>query len=86
MIAQVAASVSVPVIGNGDITDAATALERRSSGVAGLMIGRAAMTNPWIFTEVAAAFAGTPYTPPTLQERWQLVRRHCAEESNQGKP
>jgi nifR3 family TIM-barrel protein len=80
VIAQVAASVSVPVIGNGDITDAATALERRSSGVAGLMIGRAAMTNPWIFTEVAAAFAGTPYTPPTLQERWQLVRRHCAEE------
>jgi tRNA-dihydrouridine synthase len=80
VIAEVAASVSVPVIGNGDITDAATALERRSSGVAGLMIGRAAMTNPWIFTEIAAAFAETPYTHPTLQERWQLVHRHCAEE------
>ena len=29
---------------------------------------------------IAAAFSGTPYTHPTLQERWQLVRRHCAEE------
>jgi len=68
------------VIGNGDITDAVTALERRSSGVAGLMIGRAAMANPWIFTEIAAAFSGTSYSPPSLQDRWQLVRRHCSEE------
>ena len=29
---------------------------------------------------VAAAFAGTPYTPPSLEDRWRLVRRHCSEE------
>ena len=80
VISSVAASVSIPVIGNGDIIDAPTALRRRSSGVAGLMIGRAAMTNPWIFTEILAAFEGKEYHAPTLEERWSLVRRHCAEE------
>ena len=80
VIAEAAASVSIPVIGNGDITDGAAALLRRPTGVSGLMIGRAAMANPWIFTEVSAALAGRPYTPPTLEDRWALVRRHCAEE------
>jgi nifR3 family TIM-barrel protein len=80
VIAKVAAAVTIPVIGNGDITDGATALLRRSSGVAGLMIGRAAMTNPWIFSEITAVLSGVPYEPPTLIERWNLVRRHCSEE------
>jgi nifR3 family TIM-barrel protein len=79
-IAAVAEAVSIPVIGNGDITDGKTALQRRSTGVAGLMIGRAAMANPWIFTEIIAAMNGTPYIPPSLEDRWKLVRRHCAEE------
>jgi nifR3 family TIM-barrel protein len=80
VIASVAAAVSIPVIGNGDITDGAAALRYRHSGVAGFMIGRAAMANPWIFTEVAAALAEEPFAPPTLAERWDLARRHCAEE------
>jgi nifR3 family TIM-barrel protein len=80
VIAAVAAAVSIPVIGNGDITDGATAIQRASSGVAGLMIGRAAMANPWIFTEVKAALAGQPFLPPTFEDRWNLVRRHCLEE------
>lgn len=80
VIAAVAGSVSIPVIGNGDVCDAATALMRRKSGVAGLMIGRAAMANPWIFTEIRCAFSGEYYTPPSLLERWNLVRRHCVEE------
>jgi len=80
VIASVASSVSVPVIGNGDIADGAMALERMKTGVSGLMIGRAAMTNPWIFTEVKASLKGLPYTPPTLEMRWELVRRHCSEE------
>ena len=80
VIASVAASVSVPVIGNGDITDAASALARRETGVSGLMIGRAAMTNPWIFSEIKAAFAGLPFTRPSLREHWDLVLRHCREE------
>lgn len=80
VIAAVVRAVSIPVIGNGDITDGATALLRRETGVAGLMIGRAAMANPWIFTEVAAALAGEEYIPPDLGDRWRLVRRHCSEE------
>ena len=80
VIAAVASAVRVPVIGNGDIVDAASALKRVSTGVAGLMIGRAAMANPWIFTELKHAFEGKAYRPPTLAERWDLVCRHCAEE------
>jgi tRNA-dihydrouridine synthase len=38
------------------------------------------MANPWIFTEITAAMNGTPYIPPSLEDRWKLVRRHCAEE------
>ena len=80
VIASVAAAVSIPVIGNGDIIDGATAKRHCGTGVSGLMIGRAAMANPWIFTEVAAALAGEAFTPPSLEDRWNLVRRHCAEE------
>ena len=80
VIASVAASVSIPVIGNGDIADGETALNRLNTGVSGLMIGRAAMTNPWIFTEVKAAIAEIPYAPPSLEMRWELVRRHCSAE------
>jgi nifR3 family TIM-barrel protein len=80
VIASVASAVAVPVIGNGDIADGTTALNRLRTGVSGLMIGRAAMTNPWIFTEVKAALKGIPYTPPSLETKWELVRMHCAQE------
>ena len=81
VIADVVQAVTIPVIGNGDITSAAEALERAKTGVAGLMIGRAAMTNPWIFSEIRSALNGEPTLfEPTLEERWQLIRRHCSEE------
>jgi nifR3 family TIM-barrel protein len=80
VIASVVSSVSVPVIGNGDINDGATALSRLSSGVSGLMIGRAAMNNPWVFTEIKALLEGTSFSPPTIEHKWDLVRRHCSEE------
>lgn len=79
VIAAVAESVAIPVIGNGDITSAAAALERKAdTRVAGLMIGRAAMSNPWIFAEIKAALDGRGgFQPPTLTERWALVVEHC---------
>ncbi len=82
VIAAVAASVRMPVIGNGDITCADDAVRRRrESGVAGLMIGRAAMAYPWIFSEIKEAFSGRPAPlPPTLEQRWALIRDHCAAE------
>lgn len=82
VIGAVAEAVSIPVVGNGDIASAADAVRRRNeTRVAGLMIGRAAMTAPWIFSEIRQALAGDPLPPPpTLAERWALIRDHCAAE------
>ncbi|MGH6784983.1 MAG: tRNA dihydrouridine synthase, partial [Sphingomicrobium sp.] len=53
-IAAVKAAVSIPVIANGDITDGPTASKvLRHTGADGLMVGRAALGNPWIFREVS---------------------------------
>lgn len=57
-IAEVVDAVSVPVIGNGDVRDAATAVRRvRETGVRGLMIGRGALGDPWIFSRIRKRFA-----------------------------
>src|SRR5205807_1720378 len=79
VIGEVAAAVSIPVIGNGDLGSAAdVAKRRRETGIAGAMIGRAAMSAPWIFRETKAYLAsGAIVDPPTLDERWKLILRHC---------
>ncbi|MBP8855938.1 MAG: tRNA dihydrouridine synthase DusB [Oscillospiraceae bacterium] len=71
-------SVGVPVLVNGDIISAETALTAlNETGADGLMIGRAAMGNPWLFREVAAAMRGqTVPPPPSLEERFTVLRRH----------
>lgn len=77
-IAQVAAAVSIPVTGNGDVKDGVSAKRRRDeSGVSGLMIGRAALSNPWIFNEIKAALAGQGEITPviTAQKRWDAIIR-----------
>jgi len=79
VIDEVARSVGVPVIGNGDLTCGAdVARRKRETAVSGVMIGRAAMHNPWVFRE-AGHFLETGCESPatTLEERWQLVLRHC---------
>jgi nifR3 family TIM-barrel protein len=82
VIAEVAASVAVPVVGNGDIASAPDALKRKSeTNVAGLMIGRAAMASPWIFAEIRAALDANVLLPaPCRKEKWQLIRDHCFQE------
>ena len=82
VIAEVAAAVGVPVIGNGDIASAQDALKRKSeANVAGLMIGRAAMASPWIFSEIRASLVtGTLPAAPTRGEKWQLMRAHSSQE------
>jgi tRNA-dihydrouridine synthase B len=79
VIGEVAAAISIPVIGNGDLTSAAdVANRRRETGIAGAMIGRAAMSAPWIFRETKTYFAsGKIIDPPTFDERWRLILRHC---------
>jgi tRNA-dihydrouridine synthase B len=82
VIAQVASTVAVPVVGNGDIANAEDALKRKSeTNVAGLMIGRAAMASPWIFAEIRAALDANVLLPaPSRSEKWQLIRDHCSQE------
>ncbi|MCX6874298.1 MAG: tRNA dihydrouridine synthase DusB [Verrucomicrobia bacterium] len=79
VIDAVARAVPVPVIGNGDLASGADlARRKRETAVAGVMIGRAAMGNPWVFRE-AKHFLKTGETPAPvrLEERWNLVLRHC---------
>jgi nifR3 family TIM-barrel protein len=78
-IGEVAAAVSIPVIGNGDLASAQDVAKRkRETGIAGAMIGRAAMSMPWIFRETKAHLAnGAIIDPPTLEERWKVILRHC---------
>lgn len=79
VIGEVAAAVRVPVIGNGDITSAADVARRRAeTDIAGVMIGRAAMSSPWIFSQIKHELAtGESLPPPDLAERWALIQRHC---------
>jgi nifR3 family TIM-barrel protein len=68
----------IPVFGNGDITGAVVAKEMKDRyGVDGLMIGRAAVGNPWIFRECKAYLnKGELIPPPSLQERVDILRIH----------
>jgi tRNA-dihydrouridine synthase B len=79
VIDQVAAAVKIPVIGNGDIHSGADVQRRRAqTRVRGIMIGRAAMTNPWVFQEAKHFLAtGEQPKPASIEARFAFMRRHC---------
>ena len=78
-IALVASTVSIPVVGNGDlrsVTDIARRIQE--TGVRGLMIGRAAMNNPWIFRQARAFLRSSTVVPDVgVEEKWDHILRHC---------
>lgn len=78
-IAQVAAAVSIPVVGNGDLWDPVVAAERlRESGCAAVMIGRGAQGNPWIIPRLDALIStGILPEEPGSHERLAVAREHC---------
>ncbi|MEI6280229.1 MAG: tRNA dihydrouridine synthase DusB [Verrucomicrobiae bacterium] len=82
VIAAVAEAVAIPVVGNGDITGADGALRCiREARVAGLMVGRAAMNHPWIFSEIRQVLDGLPAPPPVaLAKQWEFIIEHCRRE------
>ena len=77
MIAKVKHQLSVPLIANGDIVDAASALRcLKWTGADGIMIGRASFGDPWVFQQVAAAMSGQePPQRPALRERVDVALR-----------
>jgi len=69
--------IEIPIFGNGDITTAEDAMEKRKTyGVDGVMIGRGAMGNPWIFSEIKALMKGESYQRPSMEERIRVCKKH----------
>ena len=71
--------VDIPVLGNGDIWEASDALGMiEQTGAAGVVVGRGCLGRPWLFRDLAAAFAGEHVaTLPTLGEVTAMMRRHA---------
>nr|WP_281280907.1 tRNA dihydrouridine synthase DusB [Nocardioides guangzhouensis] len=78
-IGELVGHVDIPVLGNGDIWEAGDALRMvEQTGVAGVVVGRGCLGRPWLFRDLAAAFAGEQVaTLPTLGEVAAMMRRHA---------
>jgi len=68
LISEIASKVSIPVVGSGDVVCAESARKQLARGVSGLMIGRAALSNPWVFSEIVASLNGQAITPRPASE------------------
>lgn len=78
LIRELKAAVTIPVIGNGDIQSAHDVFRMvKATGCDGVMVGRAALGNPWIFAEIQAALKGNPAPAmPTIVQRAKMAQRH----------
>ena len=82
-IADLVDHVDIPVLGNGDIWEAADAVRMMAeTGVAGVVVGRGCLGRPWLFRDLAAAFSeagadASSTTLPTLGEVSAMMRRHA---------
>ncbi|MBQ9950184.1 MAG: tRNA dihydrouridine synthase DusB [Clostridia bacterium] len=77
IIAAIKSALKIPVIGNGDITDADSAIQMLNhTKCDALMIGRAAQGNPFIFDEIKSKIKGRNYIPPTLEKRISIAEKH----------
>ena len=76
-VAKLKESLSSPGIGNGDVTEPEDAIEMmRQTGCDGVMIGRAATKNPWVFKQIEAKMSGGRVLEPNLEDRRDLILRH----------
>jgi tRNA-dihydrouridine synthase B len=76
-LARLKESLAIPVIGNGDVREPEDALRMQAAtGCDGIMVGRGATRNPWIFRQIAARMSGGRLAPPTLADRRALILGH----------
>ncbi|HPY83988.1 MAG TPA: tRNA dihydrouridine synthase DusB [Ruminococcus flavefaciens] len=77
VIGSVKEAVGIPVIGNGDVSDADSCIRMyRETGCDLVMIGRGSYGNPFVFDEIAARLRGADYTPPSLEEKMNVMLEH----------
>lgn len=81
IIKQVKDAVTIPVIGNGDVTSGESALKMlKETGCDAVMIGRAALGNPWIFNEVNHYLKHQELLPrPSYDEMYEVIKRHLTD-------
>jgi tRNA-dihydrouridine synthase B len=74
LIARVASGVGIPVFGSGDCLEPQQMIDRvRDTGIAGVLVGRGALRNPWIFEQAADLANGRPLRPVSPAERGQFL-------------
>jgi tRNA-dihydrouridine synthase B len=74
LIARVARAVSIPVFGNGDCVEPAELVQRlNETGVAGVLVGRGVLRNPWIFAQATASANGQPILEVSLADRGRFL-------------
>lgn len=77
LIGEVKRRVKIPVIGNGDICEPQDAQEmKRQTGCDGVMIGRGAVGNPWLFKQILSLEEGSPVVQPDIAERRKFILEH----------
>ena len=77
LMALIKSQRQIPIVGNGGIECAADAgAMRAATGVDGVMIGRAAVGNPWIFEEIIAMWEGRSFKPVSLEDRRRMIEEH----------
>ena len=77
LIGQLKAALDIPVIGNGDIVTPEDAFRmKRETGCDGVMIGRGALSNPWIFRQIRELENGLAPTQPDVAAKYQLIKSY----------
>ena len=77
LIGELKSYLRIPVIGNGDIVTPHDAFRmKKETGCDGVMIGRGALSNPWIFRQIDELWSGTPITQPGVADKYQLIKSY----------
>jgi nifR3 family TIM-barrel protein len=76
-LARLKETLSIPVIGNGDVREPEDAVRMlAATGCDGVMVGRGATINPWLFRQIAARISGGTFTEPTVADRRDMILGH----------